>query len=195
MTDADNSIKALAEASAVKYGREIQHQTAFRGSHASNDAAERAILEVSWQVWTNVNAVEARYKDHKLKVSSIAYPWLVRHSAWQLTRYLVKTDGKTLHGRLKGHEFNGEFVEPCEIAHYKLAQDERGKLDAQSSIGVWLGKFLQSDEHYIGTAEGIRCCRSAWRRPEAKRWELKRFEAIKGVPWQPKGGPTSVFRW
>eukprot|EP00435_Cladocopium_sp_Y103_P031257 s1171_g7.t2 len=92
MTHAENSTKALAEASAVKYGREIQHQTAPREFHASNGAAERAIFEVYRQVRTNVNALEARYKDHKLKVGSTAYSWLVRHSAWQLTRYLVPTN-------------------------------------------------------------------------------------------------------
>ena len=189
-TDAEHSIKALAEASAVKYGKEVQHQTAPRESHASNGAAERAVLELSRQVRTNVNALESRYKGFKLKVSSVSYPWLVRHSAWQLTRFLVKADGKTPYERLKGREYKGEVVEPFETVHYKLAQDAKGKLDAQSAIGIWVGKSLQSDEHYVGTADGIRRCRSAWRRPEGRRWELKRFEALKGVPWQPKGEPT-----
>lgn len=137
-----------------------------------------------------MNALESRYKDFKLKVSSVSYPWLVRHSAWQLTRFLVKADGKTPYERLKGREYKGEVVEPFETVHYKLAQDAKGKLDAQSAIGIWVGKSLQSDEHYVGTADGIRRCRSAWRRPEGRRWELKRFEALKGVPWQPKGEPT-----
>ena len=110
-TDAEHSIKALAEASAVKYGKEVQHQTAPRESHASNGAAERAVLELSRQVRTNVNAL---YKDFKLKVSSVSYPWLVRHSAWQLTRFLVKADGKTPYERLKGREYKGEVVEPFE---------------------------------------------------------------------------------
>ena len=60
---------------------------------------------------TNVNAL---YKDFKLKVSSVSYPWLVRHSAWQLTRFLVKADGKTPYERLKGREYKGEVVEPFE---------------------------------------------------------------------------------
>ena len=53
--------------------------------------------------------------------------------------------------------------------------------------GIWLGKTLSADEHVIGTPQGIRKCRSVWRRPEPRRWEKHRLEAVTGTPWQPKG--------
>ena len=53
-----------------------------------------------------------------------------------------------------------------------------------------LGKSLQSDEHYIGTTDGIMRCRSIWRRAENRRWSLEHLDKMKGSPWQPRGVPT-----
>ena len=137
-----------------------------------------------------VSAMEGRYPEYKMKVTSVHYPWAARHAGWLLTRYVIKTDGKTPYERLRGREFKGEVAECFEVVHYKLADSQRGKLDAQSAIGVWLGKSLQSDEHYIGTTDGIRRCRSIWRRPENRRWSLEHLDKMKGSPWQPRGVPT-----
>ena len=47
------------------------------------------------------------------------------------------------------------------------------KLDDRWSLGLWLGKSLASDEHYVGTSAGVRRCRSIWMRPEKQRWDRK----------------------
>ena len=78
-------------------------------------------------------------------------------------------------------------MEPFEVVHYKLDNLIKGKLDSMTSMGVWLGKSLVSDEHIIGTPSGIRKCRSCYRRPEKQRWEKSILDSFKGVPWQPKG--------
>ena len=193
-TDGEPSIRALADAAAKQWNKEAQIQTAPRDSHASNGAVERCILEVSRQVRTVVHALESRYPGFKVKTTSLVYPWAVRHAAWLLTRFLIKSDGKTPYERLRGREYRGEITEFGEVSHFKLADDKKGKLDAQSAVGVWLGKSLNSDEHYLGTENGIRRCRSLWRRPEKLRWSREKLNTIKGVPWQPKGEPTSMLR-
>ena len=152
MTDGEPSIKSLAEAAAKEWGNETRLMTAPRDSHASNGLAERAILEVSRQTRTVVNAFEHRYPNTNVTVTSQWYPWLVRHSAWLITRYLVKVDGKTPYERLRGREYKGQVVEPFEVVHYKIEKSKKGKLDAQTAVGVWIGwigKSLNSDEHYI----------------------------------------------
>ena len=186
------TIRSLAEAAAKEWSHEVQIMTTPRESHASNGLAEGAILEVSRQTRTLVNAVELRYPNTKVTVMSQLYPWIVRHAAWLISRYLVKSDGKTPYERLRGREFKGQIVEPLEVVHYKLEKTKTGKLDAQTAVGVWIGKSLNSDEHYVGTAEGIRRCRSTFRRPEKKRWDEKILQAMKGVPWQPRGTGTVV---
>ena len=57
------------------------------------------------------------------------------------------------------------------MVHYKLDRDKTGKLDNQSSVGVWLGKSLASDEHFLGTT-----------RPEERRWEVKYLDGMVGLP-------------
>ena len=107
-----------------------------------------------------------------------------------ITRFLVKDDGRTPYERLRGRDYKGEIVDYAEVVHYKLEAEKVGKLDP--FVGVWLGKSLSSDEHLIGTSQGIRRCRSIWRRPENKRWEQARLNAVTGTPWQPKGSLTIV---
>ena len=88
----------------------------------------------------------------------------MRHAGWLITRYLVKSDGRTPYDRLKGREFKGEIVDTFESVQFKIDKNHRGKLDFQTSIAIWLGKSLTSDEQLIGTNVGIRQCRSVWRR-------------------------------
>ena len=192
LTDAEHSIRALAEAAANEWGGECQLQVAPRESHASNGAAERAILELARQARTVVSGLEHHFPNFKVLPTHKTYGWLIRHCAWLITRYLVKLDGRTPYERLRGREYRGEIAEGFETVHYKVASTQKGKLDPQSAIGVWLGKSLMSDEHLIGTDQGIRRCRSIWRRPEKKRWEKKTFEGFRGLPWQPRGELTVV---
>ena len=192
LTDAEHSIRALAEAAAKEWGKECQLQVAPRESHASNGAAERVILELARQARTLVSGLEHHFPEFKMLPTHKTYSWIIRHAAWLLTRYLVKLDGRTPYERLRGREYRGEIAEGFETVHYKVASTQKGKLDPQSSIGVWLCKSLMSDEHLIGTDQGIRRCRSIWRRPENKRWEKKTFEGFKGLPWQPRGELTAV---
>ena len=193
VTDGEPSIKALAEAVAKQIGTGAQLLNVPKETHGpSNGAAERAVLEVARQVRTLVHAVESKYPTLHITNETTLYPWLVRHAGWLITRYLVKVDGRTPYGRLRGREFKGEVVEALETVQYKIDKDRRGKLDPQTSIGIWLGKSLQSDEHLIGTDLGIRRCRSVWRRAGPKRWDLSKLKAVVGTPWQPKGDATMV---
>ena len=186
MTDGEHAIKALAEA-AAKEMKGLQLQHAPKGSHASNGAAEKADKYAHLSM-----PLETRYPGYRLKTEGHVFPWLVRHASWLITRFLVKDDGRTPYERLRGRDYKGEIVDYAEVVHYKLEAERVGKLDPQASVGVWLGKSLSSDEHLIGTSQGIRRCRSIWRRPENKRWEQARLNAVTGTPWQPKGSLTIV---
>ena len=87
VTDGEHSMKAFAQAAGQTWKKETQIITAPRESHASNGAAERAILEVSRPVrkhWL----IPCKHGTPKVKmtVSSLQYGWLVRHAGWLLTR-------------------------------------------------------------------------------------------------------------
>ena len=84
------------------------------------------------------------------------------------------------------------MVELFEYVHFKLSNSEKGKLDSQTSSGIWLGKSLNSDKHLIAPEKGVRRCRSIWRMPEKKRWNVKAFEQWTGLPWQTRGQATPM---
>ena len=65
--------------------------------------------------------------------------------------------------------------------------EDMPKLDDRWNRGLWLGKSLASDEHYVGTSAGVRRCRSIWRRPEKQRWDRKMLTDMNGEPWNPTG--------
>eukprot|EP00972_Heterocapsa_arctica_P016112 2374681-Heterocapsa_arctica.AAC.1 len=54
-------------------------------------------------------------------------------------------------------------VRPPTRVRYRLPgilQPGHGKLEARWGQGLWLGKRFESDEHVIGTPEGITKCRA-----------------------------------
>ena len=80
------------------------------------------------------------------------FPFLVLHCAWLITHYQVKSDGKTPYERLRGRLYQGQVAEFAEVVQSRdpgMAAD-MPKLDDRWSLGLWLGKSLASDEHYVG---------------------------------------------
>ena len=59
------------------------------------------------------------------------------------------------------------------------------ELDDRWNPGLWLGRSLASDEHYVGTSAGVRRCRSIWRRPGKQRSDRKMLTEMNGEPWNP----------
>ena len=114
-------------------------------------------------------------------------PFLVRHCAWLITHYQVKSDGKTPYERLRGRPYQGQVAEFAEVVHFRDPGNaaDMPKLDDRLNLGLWLGKSLASDEHYVGASAGVRRCRSIWRRPEKQRWDRKMLTEMNGEPWNP----------
>ena len=115
------------------------------------------------------------------------WPLLVRHCAWLITHYQVKSDGKTPCERLRGRPYQGHVAEFAEVVHFRDPGKpaDMPKLDNRWNRGLWLGESLASDEHYVGTSAGVRRCRSNWRRPEKQRWDRKILTEMNGEPWNP----------
>ena len=84
----------------------------------------------------------------------------------------MKLDGRTPYERLRGREYRGEIAEGFETVHYKVASTQKGKLDPQSAIGVWLGKSLMSD--------GAEASGGGQKRRDGKRRPLKASEDCRG---------------
>ena len=114
-------------------------------------------------------------------------PFLVRHCAWLMTHYQVKSDGKTPYDRRRGRPYQGQVAEFSVVVHFRDPRKaaDMPMLDDRWNLGLWLGKSLVSDEHRVGTSAGVRRCRSIWRRPEKQRWDRKMLTEMNGEPWNP----------
>ena len=90
--------------------------------------------------------------DHKL------IQLLVRHAAWRITHFQIKTP----YERLRNGAFHVEAVEFAETAHRKDPAKETGKMDDKWHVEIWLG--MATDEQYIGTSAGVQVALAAPRR-------------------------------
>ena len=98
------------------------HETAVintpKGSSASAGGIERANYEVEKQMRTLRLRFEENYAetvglDHKM------LPFLVRHCAWLITHYQLKSDGQTPYERLRGRPYQGQVAEFAEVVHFR----------------------------------------------------------------------------
>ena len=188
MSDQENAVKNSVDM--IRDSR--THETAVintpKGSSANAGGIERANYEVEKQIRTlrsrfEENCGESVGLNHKM------LPFLVRHCAWLVTHYQVKSGGKTPCERLRGPPYQVKVAQFFEVLHFRdpgKAAD-MPKLDDRWNLGLWLGKSLASDEHYVETSAEVRRCRSIWRRPEKQRWDRKMLTDMNGAPWNPTG--------
>ncbi|CAE7207180.1 RE2 [Symbiodinium natans] len=166
VSDTEPAIKSLGEELVKRYPKKASSQPVPKGDHKANGAAERAVLELSNQVTED----------------SLVFPWMVRHAGWLCTRYGIKHDGRTAYERLRGRTYKGEVVEFGEVVLFRISNQNLRKLEDRWSCGVWLGKSLSNDEHFVATANGIQRCRSVRRRVEAKRFDPTFVLRMVGCP-------------
>ena len=97
VSDQENAVKNLVDM--IRDSR--TRGTTVINTPGSSASAERANYEVEKQIRTLRSRFEENYGesvglDHKM------LPFLVRHGAWLITHYQVKSDGKTPYERLRG---------------------------------------------------------------------------------------------
>ena len=185
-TDQDHSVTKLAAEVKKRLDGEIRLRHAPKYSHGSNGHVERAHQSVQGQVRTMKIRLEEVY-GIKLTPQHVLVPWLVRHAAWVLTHYLIKDDGRTAFGRLRGKEYKADIVEFGEQVWFKDPAKAHAKFDERWASGVWVGRVDRSDEHILLTANGAQRVRSIRRKEEMERWGLEELNTVRGSPWDPKG--------
>ena len=88
-----------------------------------------------------------------IKANDKVMHFLVPHAGATLNRAHVGADGRTGFERERGKPFRGEVMEFGEACHYRLNED-RFKMEARWSDGVWFGRDDESSEHIILDKDG-----------------------------------------
>ena len=117
-------------------------------------------------------------------------PWVVRHSSWLVSRYLVHSaDRRTSYFRRWEREYNSHVCQFGEAVHFKKNQPAHlvQKLELHWTPGIWLGRCTGSNEHIVGTSSRVYKTRSVRRMPESRQWQTELLQSVKGTPSAPRG--------
>ena len=93
-TDQENSVLAVVAEVKKRRTQPTSVEMSPKGSHQSNGPAEQEVGRVEGLVRTIMVALQARYKV-KVTAKSLVLPWIVRHAAFLLTRFVVGEDGRS----------------------------------------------------------------------------------------------------
>lgn len=108
---------------------------------------------------------------------------LAKHDAW--IQYFLHSDGQTSPSDV-GTVTIAER-DASSPRHYCCPSGQQlPKAEAHLHYGAWLGKSTQSDEHYVGSAEGVIRTRDINRLPKSGRYQVDYFRNVVGAPWQPR---------
>ena len=168
------AIQALVDAVRIKRGERTMVEKSPKYSHQTNGAVENAVRKIESLTRTYACVLQEKlgYKDDS---ESIVLPWLVRHAACVLSRFVKRDDGRSAWARLRGEECDSPLA-------FKIVHGEMAKLESRWATGTFLG-----DQVIVGTAVGVELARSFRRRTRDKQWQRDGFTTFMGVPWNPRG--------
>ena len=118
-------------------------------------------------------------------------PWLVRHTTWLLTRFTVRSTGRTPFEALRGRALRGELVQMGENVLARQPGPREDKGDPNWDMGVYLGQTETSGEHLVSVAgRGAQRYRAIRRRVPSERFSAELCAQVWGAPWDLKEKPT-----
>ena len=148
---------ALRDAVAKFHGGRIVPELPPRGHHQSNGLVEEAGKTTREYCRVLKLQIEA-CSGHTLEATADLSQWLIRWAAMLISRYSVGRDGLTPIERRRGRPCRLPTCIFGECVWYRLIRvGESGvdKFDSEWRKGVWLGHTRNSNEHVIGTPEGV----------------------------------------
>ena len=151
------------------------------GDSNSNATIEVAVQEVENMVRTLRSSLESRVKS-KIPLDHPIVTWMIRHAAANITRFKVRSNGKTAFQLMKGFKGIMPVGEFGECVHFRQpkATEVVGKYEDRWQEGAYLGFDMRSGEYIVGTGTGVYRSGAVRRRPEDERWIRDVIDNIKG---------------
>ena len=121
-------------------------------------------------------------------------PWMVMHAAASFSRFNMGKDGKTPYERVTGNQCQKNPIDFGEyVAGLRPDSKDKFMVGVRWLNGVYLGMLDRTDEHLIGTPEGViqvhtisRTCTTE------QQWDNYEMLKVKGVPWEPVPGRAGI---
>ena len=124
-----------------------------------------------------------------LRTDHPVFEWLVEWAATTLTRFVIRSDGKTSYektgGRTRDNLPMATFGERVCYLPLKTNKRDRSKLERLRE-GIWMGMRLRTNEALIGTPGGVVKARTIKILPEDEKWNGASILDVKGTPKETK---------
>ena len=186
-TDGERAITAVRDALARYHGCKVVPESPPRGESRSNGAIEEAGKTVREYVRVLKEQVE-HYCQIKLETAENLTLWMIRWAAMLCSRYLVGKDGLTAYQRRRGRNClvpTAMFAEKVWYKELRQTKERQDKFDSEWREGIWLGHSRNSNEHLVGTTDGVIRAYSVKRQSPDQRWCPELVRGMKGTPQQP----------
>jgi len=200
-SDGERAIVAVREAVAKYHGGRVIPEAPAKGESPSNGTVEEAGKTA--REFTRVLRYQLESKaGMEIKVDDIIVLWMIRWAAMMCSRYLIGKDGRTAYERRRGRRCKlhvvafGEtvvaFGETVWYRRIRTSKDRKDKFSTEWEEGLWLGHARNSNEHIIGTGEGVIRAYAIRRQDEEHRWSADRIRTMQGTPQQPDPSTGSI---
>ena len=114
-------------------------------------------------------------------------PWIVRHAAWTVNRYVIHSDGYTSFERRWGRNYERAICEFGETLLYLPPQHKKlPNADLQMQKCIWLGKVSETGENFVATESGVQKVRTVRRLQPDFKYDLALLNKVSGTPWAPR---------
>ncbi|CAK0869006.1 unnamed protein product [Prorocentrum cordatum] len=109
--------------------RRVEHhrttiEKSMKHDSKANGGIEVVVRMVESLTRTYVAVIEDKYKT-KVTSQSVILPWLVRHSAYIITRFVLKSDGQSAWATIRGKEFTFSLAGVGETVDFKLIRKDQ----------------------------------------------------------------------
>ena len=116
------------------------------------------------------------------------FEWLVEWAATTLTRFVIRSGGKTAYEKIGGQTRNNlpmaTFGERVSYLPLKTNQHDRSKLERMRE-GIWLGMRMRTNEALLVTLGGVVKARTIRILPEDEKWSAPKILEVDGTPRRP----------
>ncbi len=173
---------------------QIIQEDSIKGESQTNGLAEVGVKILEGLIRTLKIATETRITE-ALASDSILLAWLAEHDAVVYNRCAVMSDGRMPWQRAYGRASTmplQPFGEKVLFKPLKRNGEHKNSLQPRFRFAFYLGSRSRSGEHFVGTLEGVVRCRDVRRLTEDQRWDLEGLKAVKGTPWAPVNGVSTL---
>ena len=185
-SDNEDTLNALGKATASKVGSmTVRHSPSYSGN--SQGSVERLHRTLLGQIRVVKAQVESNYSI-SMSTKHCLLPWIVRHAAWTVNRYVIHSDGYTSFERRWGRNYERAVCEFGETLLYLPPQHKKlPKADLRTQKCIWLGKVSETGESYVATEQGVLKARTVKRLQPDFKYDFALLNKVSGTPWAPKG--------